>query len=101
MVEIMNLSDKVFSENYTHITEQANGECDFKGDKSGKKFDAKISFIKEQMKLLTTGEKHKPNIFMWLMELQNEANEFNPIELRDGRLQIKTLSDYGFTDKER
>lgn len=26
IVEIMNLSDKVFLETYTHITEQANGE---------------------------------------------------------------------------
>lgn len=94
IVEIMNLSDKVFPETYTHITEQGNGECDFKGDKSGKKFDAKIPFSKEQMKMLTTGEKHKPDIIKWLRELQNEAAEFNPIELRDGRLKIENTKLY-------
>ena len=94
IVEIMNLSEKIFPETYTQIIEQSNGECDFIGDKSGKKFDAKIPFTKEQMKLLTTGEKHKPDIIKWLSELQNEAAEFNPIELRDGRLQIEKTKLY-------
>lgn len=46
------------------------------------------------MKLLTTGEKHKPDIIKWLRELQNEEAEFNPIELREGRLQIENTKLY-------
>lgn len=49
--EIMNLSDKVFPETYTHITEQSNGECDFIGDESEKKYDAKIPFAEKQMNM--------------------------------------------------
>lgn len=98
--EIMNLSAKVFPETYTHITEQSNGECDFISNTSGKKYDAKIPFAKKQMKLLTSGEKHKPDIIKWLKELQDEASEFNPIELRDGRLQIENTKLYQIMDSQ-
>ena len=83
VLDIMNASKQTFPEAYEMIENQACGECDFIAKESGKKFDAKIPFETKQIKLLTSGKKHEPQILEWIKQLQDEESDFNPLEIRD------------------
>lgn len=83
IAEIINLSKKVFPEEYFYKEKQPNGECDYIGLTSNKKYDAKLPFESKQVKLLTDGKRHSPQIVEWLKQLYSEASDFNPLKLRE------------------
>ena len=83
VLDLMNKSKKVFPNQYTKIEQQSHGECDFVDALSGKKYDAKLPFLPNQIKMLTDGKEHKPEIEKWIRELHEEASDFNPIRIRD------------------
>lgn len=93
VLEIMNLSKIIFPNSYSMVTDQSAGQCDFI-DNKGEKYDAKLPFNKEQIKLLTDGKKHKPEIKMWVNEIYRESAEYNPILLRDNPESIEKLKLY-------
>ena len=79
----MNISQHIFPEEYDIVEKQAHGECDFLGKSSNKKYDTKIPFEEKQIKLLTSGKRHGPQILEWIKQLQDEGADYNPLELRD------------------
>lgn len=83
VLDIMNSSENVFPGTYEMIEEQSNGECDYLCLENGGKFDAKIPFEKNQISMLTSGKKHKPQTEKWVNSLMEEAQEYNPIRIRD------------------
>lgn len=83
VAEIMCLSEIVFPEEYCYKEQQPNGECDYVGLTSKKKYDAKLPFEPEQIKLLTDGKLHSPQIIEWLKQLYDEASDFDPLKIRE------------------
>ena len=101
VAEIMNLSVKVFPEEYLYNKEQPCGECDFISLNSKRKFDAKLPFEHEQIELLTSGKKHSPLIKEWITELQQEASDFSPIKMReDPNYSVSTTKLYSIIEKQ-
>ncbi|WP_288887399.1 hypothetical protein [uncultured Eubacterium sp.] len=95
VLEIMNLSIKVFPGKYKNIEEQSHGECDFLEINTGEKFDAKLPFYSDQIKMLTDGKKHKPQIKKWIQDICNEAYEFDRVMLNDPKnLDVSELKLY-------
>lgn len=78
----MNKSKIVFPGKYTFVENQSYGECDFTDNTTFEKFDAKLPFEKDQVKLLTSGRNHNPLVTEWLKQMQSEAADFNPLEIR-------------------
>lgn len=76
VLKIMNLSKSVFPGTYQFVGDQSHGECDYIEIKTGKKFDAKLPFTKQQIELLTDGRKHQPKIIDWISSLHDEAAEY-------------------------
>lgn len=95
VLDIMNASNNVFPHNYKHVIHQSNGECDFLSDE-GEKFDAKLPFNQEQMRLLARGKNHdeKTQVYKWLKELQDEASEFSECISKRGNFDIPTTKLY-------
>lgn len=83
VLQIMNCSKKVFPETYIMIEEQSNGECDFINILTLEKYDAKLPFKKEQVSMLTNGNKHKPQVENWVRLMMEEAQEYNPVSIRE------------------
>jgi len=92
--EIMNSSPRVFPERYIKVESQAHSECDFIAEETRLKFDAKLPFTKEQVELLTSGKKHKPEIIEWLKTLDAEAREFNQDALRSKTFDVTKTKLY-------
>lgn len=83
ILNIINSSNVVFPEKYEYIKEQSNGECDYISSMSKAKYDAKLPFLPEQIKMLTDGKKHKPQIQEWLDQMNKEALEFKPHKIQN------------------
>lgn len=83
VLEIMNNSKIIFPNSYIEVSNQSQGQCDFIDSVTNEKYDAKLPFFSEQIKLLTDGKKHKPEFEKWISEMQNEAAEFKPLTYRD------------------
>ena len=83
VLNLMNRSTKVFNGQYSKVQEQSHGECDFIDVESNEKYDAKLPFQKEQVKILAKRKNHKPEIQKWLSELHEEIAEFSPLEIRE------------------
>lgn len=83
VLEIMNNSKIIFPNSYIEVSNQSQGQCDFIDSVTNEKYDAKLPFLPEQIRLLTDGKKHKPEIFEWIKEMHDEATQFSPLSLRD------------------
>ena len=83
VLEIMNNSKIIFPNSYIEVSNQSQGQCDFIDFVTNEKYDAKLPFLPEQVRLLTDGKKHKPEIFEWIKEMHDEATQFSPLSLRD------------------
>lgn len=83
VLSIMNSSSTVFPEEYESVKDQSHGECDYIGKNSKAKFDAKLPFLPQQVKMLTNGKKHSPQIKKWLEDIHDETVEFQPLKLRE------------------
>jgi len=83
VLEIMNLSKTVFPGNYEFVPNQSHGECDIVDKDTDAKFDAKLPFTENQIKLLTTGERHKPKIKEWIELLCKESTELDLNKLKE------------------
>lgn len=81
----MRESKRVFPGEYERVKEQSHGQCDFIEVNSNTKYDAKVPFIKNQLELLTDGKRHKPQIKEWIKILQNEASDYNPLQIRNNK----------------
>ncbi len=81
--ELMNISDTVFPSSYRLVTDQSNGQCDFIDCISGEKYDAKLPFESNHMKMLTSGKNHKPEIEKWFREMAKEAEEFDSLQFEN------------------
>lgn len=73
VLNIMNSSTKIFPNNYIHINEQSNGECDFVDTSTLEKYDAKLPINKQQGKLIGSNNN---NFEKWLISMQEETGEF-------------------------
>lgn len=101
VLEIMNLSKKVFRGQYERIASQSNGECDFADTATGEKFDAKLPFTSKQIEMLTAGHRHEPQIVAWIVDLQNEASEFDPLKMRnDPTYSVKNTKLYAIMKQQ-
>ena len=89
VLDMMNLSKKVFPGEYREIVKQSNGEADYYEIVSNKIFDAKLPFNQAQIELLTDGEKHKPNVLMWLSILYEESTHMDIQAIRNNEYDIK------------
>lgn len=95
VLDIMNESTSVFPGRYSMVQEQSSGECDFEDMETKAKYDAKLPFEEEQIKLLTDGKKHRPQIEKWIEELHDEESEFDPVKLDDSTdYKIENLKLY-------
>ena len=52
ILDLMNASKEIFPSRYTHLNNQAHGECDFVDVVTGEKFDAKIPIDKRQGQMI-------------------------------------------------
>lgn len=100
VLEIMNMSKKVFPGRYEEVVDQSHGECDFVDIDNGQKFDAKLPFTKQQVELLSSGEKHKPLIDKWIKEMYREAADFDVNVIREGTYDITETTLYSIIYKE-
>lgn len=82
ILDLMSRSKIIFSGSYEAVPIQSHGECDFVDVSSGGKFDAKLPFYKEQIELLTNGNRHPPLILEWLQALCNETTEYGIVKSR-------------------
>lgn len=83
VLDIMNKSSTVFPGTYCEVIEQAHGECDFIDIKEQIKYDAKLPFLSKQIQMLTSGENHAPMIREWILQMMDEASDYDPIAMRD------------------
>lgn len=83
VLDLMNLSKKVFPNTYTMVDDQSDGQCDYIDTITNAKFDAKLPFHKDQVYLLTNRREHAPEIEKWIKEMHDEAAEYDPFSLRD------------------
>lgn len=91
--DLMNLSKEVFPCTYHRVEVQSNGESDF-ADTCGRKYDAKLPFTTEQMKLLTSGKGHGPLVSEWIQKLQEEMAEYDLPSLRNESLDVTETKLY-------
>lgn len=91
---LMKKSNVVFPGEYEIVQEQSHGECDFIEKNTGEKYDAKLPFLSEQIKLLTTGKKHTPQIQEWIKEMQEEATDFDVFAIRENGYDITKTKLY-------
>lgn len=73
ILRLMNLSKKIFPEQYSRIQIQSNGESDFISLTSGKKYDAKLAITTAQGSLIGS-QRH--DYVKWLKEVLAEEQEF-------------------------
>ena len=73
ILDLMNTSKEIFPSRYTHLDNQAHGECDFVDVVTGEKFDAKIPIDKRQGQMIGS---RKGDVGALTTEFHNEALEF-------------------------
>lgn len=89
ILDLMNSSKEIFPSRYTHLDNQAHGECDFVDVVTGEKFDAKIPIDKRQGQMIGS---LKGNVGTLTTEFQNEALEFQHCFVGDQKKPITELS---------
>ena len=94
VLDLMNLSKTVFPNTYSMVDDQSAGQCDYIDSAANEKYDAKLPFLSEQIKLLTDGIKHKPEILEWIKEMHDEAAQFSPHSIRDDPHHIESTRLY-------
>lgn len=94
VLEIMNNSKEFFPNSYIEVSNQSQGQCDYIDSITNEKYDAKLPFLPEQIRLLTDGKKHKPEIEKWIFELQKESAEFRPVAYRDNPQYLENTKLY-------
>lgn len=99
VLNFMRKSKTIFRGEYEMVKEQSRGECDFIEKTTGEKYDAKLPFTSEQIKLLTNGKTHPPEFKRWIEELQKEAAEFNLKGILNNRDDIEQMKLYKIIEK--
>lgn len=89
ILDLMNSSKEIFPSRYTHLDNQAHGECDFVDVVTGEKFDAKIPIDKRQGQMIGS---LKGDVGTLTTEFQNEALEFQHCFVGDQKKPITELS---------
>ena len=89
ILDLMNSSKEIFPSRYTHLDNQAHGECDFVDVVTGEKFDAKIPIDKRQGQMIGS---LKGDVDTLTTEFQNEALEFQHCFVGDQKKPITELS---------
>lgn len=85
----MNASKEIFPSRYTHLDNQAHGECDFVDVVTGEKFDAKIPIDKRQGQRIGS---RKGDASALTTEFHNEALEFQYCFVGDQKKPITELN---------
>lgn len=91
---LMQKSKTVFPGIYEIVQEQSHGECDFIEKNTREKYDAKLPFLPEQIKLLTDGKKHNPKIMEWIDDMRKEASAFDIMAIRNNTYNITDTKLY-------
>ncbi len=89
ILDLMNASKEIFPSRYTHIDNQAHGECDFVDVVTGEKFDAKIPIDKRQGRMIGS---RKSDVGALTSEFHNEALEFQYCFVGDQKKPITELN---------
>ena len=89
ILDLMNSSKEIFPSRYTHLDNQAHGECDFVDVVTGEKFDAKIPIDKRQGQMIGS---LKGDVGTLTTEFQNEILEFQHCFVGDQKKPITELS---------
>ena len=89
ILDLMNASKEIFPSRYTHLNNQAHGECDFVDVVTGEKFDAKIPIDKRQGQMIGS---RKGDVGALTTEFHNEALEFQYCFVGDQKKPITELS---------
>jgi hypothetical protein len=88
ILDLMNASKEIFPSRYTHLNNQAHGECDFVDVVTGEKFDAKIPIDKRQGQMIGS---LKGDVGALTTEFHNEALEFQYCFVGDQKKPINEL----------
>ena len=91
---LMQKSKTVFPGTYEIVQEQSHGECDFIEKNTREKYDAKLPFLPEQIKLLTDGKKHNPKVMEWIDDMREEASAFDIMAIRNNTYNITDTKLY-------
>ena len=89
ILDLMNASKEIFPSRYTHLDNQAHGECDFVDVVTGEKFDAKIPIDKRQGQMIGS---RKGDVGALTTEFHNEALEFQYCFVGDQKKPITELN---------
>ena len=89
ILDLMNASKEIFPSRYTHLDNQAHGECDFVDVVTGEKFDAKIPIDKRQGQMIGS---RKGDVGALTTEFHNEALEFQHCFVGDQKKPITELN---------
>ena len=89
ILDLMNASKEIFPSRYTHLDNQAHGECDFVDVVTGEKFDAKIPIDKRQGQMIGS---RKGDVGALTTEFHNEALEFQYCFVGDQKKPIIELN---------
>lgn len=89
VLDLMNASKEIFPSRYTHLNNQAHGECDFVDVVTGEKFDAKIPIDKRQGQMIGS---RKGDVSALTTEFHNEALEFQYCFVGDQKKPITELN---------
>ena len=89
ILDLMNASKEIFPSRYTHLDNQAHGECDFVDVVTGEKFDAKIPIDTRQGQMIGS---RKGDVGALTTEFHNEALEFQYCFVGDQKQPITELN---------
>ena len=92
VLELMNLSKRIFPNHYSYNELQLNGECDFIDTISGYKYDAKLPFNSKQGKMLGS---RNGEITEWIRSMCSFQYEFaNCLHTGKGFIGIENIGLY-------
>ena len=89
ILDLMNASKEIFPSRYTHLDNQAYGECDFVDVVTGEKFDAKIPIDTRQGQMIGS---RKGDVGALTTKFHNEALEFQYCFVGDQKKPITELN---------
>lgn len=89
ILDLMNASKEIFPSRYTHLYNQAHGECDFIDVVTGEKFDAKLPIDKRQGQMIGS---RKGDVGALTTEFHNEALEFQHCFVGEQKKPITELN---------
>ena len=89
ILDLMNASKEIFPSRYTHLDNQAHGECDFVDVVTGEKFDAKIPIDTRQGQMIGS---RKGDVGALTTEFHNEALEFQNCFVGEQKKPITELN---------